>query len=81
MWQIVLTNPNFAGAMASIALIAGVVIWHALNTARKRDADRMEAELKLEMVSRGMRAEDIERVLGAKMDGNQKLMETTPHGV
>ena len=45
---------------------------------RKNEAGKRDAELKLEMLARGMSADDIVRVLAAKTDG-AKLDETMPY--
>ena len=52
-------------------LIGGAVAITALVTGhfRKSQRDDMEATLKMEMIQRGMSAEEIERVLAAGMDG------------
>ena len=52
-------------------LIGGAVAITALVTGhfRKTQRDDMEATLKMEMIQRGMSAEEIERVLAAGMDG------------
>jgi len=39
----------------------------------------MEYDLKLEMLNRGMSADDIERVLAAKSAANEDLAETRPY--
>ena len=51
-------------------LIGGAVAITALITGhfRKSQRDDMEATLKMEMIQRGMSAEEIERVLAARMD-------------
>jgi hypothetical protein len=51
-------------------IIGGTVAVTALITGhfRKTQRDDMEATLKMEMIQRGMSAEEIERVLAARMD-------------
>jgi hypothetical protein len=46
--------------------IVGVTLIVSINN-RKMQRDDMEATLKMEMIERGMSAEDIERVLAARM--------------
>jgi len=46
--------------------IVGVTLIISINN-RKMQRDDMEATLKMEMIERGMTAEDIERVLAARM--------------
>jgi xanthine/uracil permease len=51
---------------ALVLLILGIALIVAI-TRRKMQRDDMEATLKMEMIERGMSAEDIERVLSARM--------------
>lgn len=46
--------------------VVGVTLIISINN-RKMQRDDMEATLKMEMIQRGMSAEDIERVLAARM--------------
>jgi|GEM_PF-2315248 len=46
--------------------VVGVTLIISINN-RKMQRDDMEATLKMEMIERGMSAEDIERVLAARM--------------
>lgn len=46
--------------------IVGVTLIFSINS-RKMQRDDMEATLKMEMIQRGMSAEEIERVLAARM--------------
>lgn len=46
--------------------VVGVTLIVSINN-RKMQRDDMEATLKMEMIERGMSAEDIERVLAARM--------------
>jgi hypothetical protein len=59
------------GLFALVCLTAAgiVAILAAILTAHKRSVmrDEMEATLKMEMIERGMSADEIERVLAAKM--------------
>lgn len=49
-----------------VMVIVGVTLIIAINK-RKMQRDDMEATLKMEMIQRGMSAEDIERVLAARI--------------
>lgn len=63
----------FWGFLASIGLTEYVL--HYLRNSRR---DAMEATLKLEMIQRGMSADEIERVLSARMPtGRSKNMQAT----
>jgi len=61
-------------AIAAVALAIVANIW--IKAWRKNEAEKRDAELKMEMVARGMTADDIERVLKAKSDDGT-LAETT----
>ena len=62
------------------AIFATILISYALKTWRKHEAAKMEYELKLEMINRGMGADEIERVLAAKSNAHADLGETCAHG-
>jgi hypothetical protein len=51
----------FGSIAATILGVAGMLTW------RKHEAAKMEHDLKSEMVAAGMPADDIDRVLAAKM--------------
>jgi hypothetical protein len=70
MWEYVVTNHDFGQLFAFCFLAVAIVAWHGINTWRKHQAAKLEADLKLEMVSRGMSAGDIERVLAAKLSSD-----------
>jgi len=53
------------GSMALTILgVVGMLVW------RKHRATQMTSEMKLEMIAAGMSADEIERVLAAKVTGN-----------
>ena len=53
------------GSMALTILgVVGMLVW------RKHRATQMASEMKLEMIAAGMSADEIERVLAAKVTGN-----------
>ena len=55
-----------------------ILATYAIKTWRKHEAAKMEHELKLEMVARGMSADEIERVLTAR-PSSRDLAETQPY--
>jgi hypothetical protein len=55
-----ITLPFLTGAIVAVTLIVS-------SYRRKMQRDDMEATLKMEMIERGMSAEDIERVLAARI--------------
>jgi len=78
MWETLQADPEITGAVLITIIIASAIlagIW--MKTWRKNEAGKRDAEIKLEMLARGMSADDIERVLAAKSDG-VKLDETMP---
>jgi hypothetical protein len=70
-WGIV---PMIGLFLVSVVGIVGVttysIIKSALTHFRQRQNDEMEATLKLEMIQRGMTADQIEQVIGARMPAN-----------
>jgi hypothetical protein len=63
VFVIILTAIVFGSMALSILGVAGMVI------VRRHQATRMAHNLKLEMLAQGMSAEEIERVLAAKVSG------------
>lgn len=61
--------------VAALAILGAVVVKAWLNN----EAGKRDTELKLEMVAKGMSADDIERVLAAKSKVGDELCETQPH--
>lgn len=59
------------GAGMIIALVAILTGYH-----RKMIRDDMEATLKMEMIERGMSADEIERVLAARLSGRPRFSKT-----
>jgi len=57
--------------LVTIVLVFGITAW------RKNEANKRDSELKLEMLSKGMSADEIARVLTAKTD--PRLKETIPY--
>ena len=79
MWETFKGDPSQLGAVLGIsaicvAWVANVAIkaWH------KNEAKKQDTELKLEMISRGMSADEITRVLGAN-SADSTLAATTYH--
>jgi hypothetical protein len=75
MWYSMVTNHDFGQMVAFCALMVTIVAWHAITAWRKHLAVKAELELKMEMVSRGMTAQDIERVLAARLSGDPAAAE------
>ena len=57
----------FWGAIAAICIVPSVLFY-----LRGVKQDQLEAELKRDMIARGMSAEEIERVLAAKSGGSDE---------
>ncbi len=60
--------------LGAIAIVGGIAVAIAKVVSthyRKSQLDEMEATLKMEMIQRGMAADDIAKVLGAKMAGSK----------
>ena len=79
MWYSMASNHDFGQMVAFCALMVTIVAWHSTTAWRKHMAAKMEADLKMEMVSRGMSAQDIERVLAARLSGDSSVAETQLH--
>jgi hypothetical protein len=73
------SDPESLLAVLFYALVAASILGYVGITAwRKNEAGKRDAELKLEMIAKGMSAADIERVLAAKTV-DSKQAETTYH--
>jgi hypothetical protein len=60
--------------LGAIAIVGGIAVAIAVVVSthyRKTQLDEMEATLKMEMIQRGMSADEIAKVLGSKMSGNK----------
>ncbi|MGD9719709.1 MAG: hypothetical protein AB7O59_00650 [Pirellulales bacterium] len=69
-----LVLPLAGMAVGVIAILAGLTVAITLAVSRhyrRTQLDEMEATLKMEMIQRGMSAEEIVQVLGAKMGANR----------
>jgi hypothetical protein len=66
-------------AIFFIMLFLSIIAGAAIPAWRKHAADKMDHDLKLEMVARGMSADEIERVLKAQSATKADLDETQPH--
>ena len=79
MWEAFQSNPS---AMFSVIFwtTVGIVTLGCVGIKawRKNEAGKRDAELKLEMIARGMSAADIERILAAKTD-DPRTADTTYH--
>ena len=72
MWEAMWLTPYGMIAIISLAIAA----YKAISAWLRQQTTKAEAELKLEMVSRGMTAEQIERVLAASMSSDRATDET-----
>ena len=79
MWEAFNSDPKDLGAvLAIVAICVAVVATKAINAWRNNEAKKHDTELKMEMVARGMSADEITRVLDAKSVDSQ-LAETAYH--
>ena len=79
MWETLQTHPEKLGPIVLYCAIALVILGGAgIKAWRKNESGKRDAELKMEMLARGMSADDIVRVLEAKTEG-AKLDETLPY--
>ncbi len=73
MFEILSQNPQFVPAIGGMVAVFGTIIAIAgMITWRKHQASKMQTELKLEMLARGLSADEIERVLAAKPSGKPR---------
>ena len=93
MWDSLSNSPSFAALLDSLSddpgnaavaifffmLFLTIIAAGAIPAWRKHAAAKMDHELKLEMVARGMSADEIERVLTAKSSQKPDLDETQPY--
>lgn len=61
---------DFAPAAAVAVVCLAIVAAKAVNAWRRVQTAKVEADLKLEMVARGMTAEQIEKVLAVRSSGD-----------
>ena len=77
MWESLSQNPgNVAMILFWGMIFLTIMATYSIKTWRKHEAAKMDHELKLEMVTRGMSADEIERVLTAKSAPKTDLDET-----
>jgi hypothetical protein len=80
MWDSLSNDPGSAVmAIFFIMLFLSIICAGAIPAWRKHAAAKMDHELKLEMVARGMSADEIERVLTVKSSQKLDLDETQPY--
>lgn len=84
MWESLTRDPYFLSFTGPLLIITGLMFLtilasYAIQSWRKHQAAKMEHELKLEMLSRGMSADEIERVLAARSIANRGLCDTQPY--
>jgi hypothetical protein len=79
MWDIFRSDPEKLAAVFFYALVAATILGYVgIKAWRRNEAGKRDAELKLEMIAKGMSAAEIERVLAAKI-GDPRTAETTYH--
>ena len=80
MWEILSGDPDRLRAAVFYVLPICATILGAVGIAawRKNEAGKRNAEMKMDMLERGMSANDIERVLTAEIS-DSRLRETTPY--
>jgi hypothetical protein len=77
MWDVFKGSPSeLAPVLVITAICVGFIANVAIKAWRNNEAHKRETELKMEMVARGMSADDIIRVLAAKAN-DSTLAETT----
>jgi hypothetical protein len=77
MWEVFYTDPaRLASLLAFLAICIGFIANVAIKAWRSNEMHKRETELKMEMLARGMSADDITRVLAAK-PSDATLAETT----
>ena len=71
MWNALSERPDFPVVLMfvliSFFIVLAIVACRAVEAWREHQQAKIDADLKMEMIARGMSAEDIERVLSAKM--------------
>jgi hypothetical protein len=73
MFEILRQHPEFLMGLSGMVAVFGTIIAVAgMLTWRKHQATKMETELKMEMLARGMSADDIERILAAKAESKPR---------
>jgi hypothetical protein len=76
MWETFNNSPQHWGGVLVVAAIASCLLGlAAIKAWRQHQADKMDSDLKLEMVARGMSADEIERVLKARSSGEAKIRD------
>lgn len=80
MWESLSNAPGSAVvAIFFVMLFLSIMCSAAIPAWRKHAAAKMDHELKLEMVARGMSADEIERVLNARSAQKPDLDDTQPY--
>jgi hypothetical protein len=73
-----LTSEDTVGVVAIVlTFLAGMIVWLSLQWRLHRRTE-MEVSLKREMLSRGMSAEEMERVLRAPLGGGAETSDRAP---
>jgi hypothetical protein len=75
VWESIESVPGLYAFIACV-VCATVVVVKAIGGWRRHQAVKLETGLKREMIERGMSADDIERVMGARLGDEASLGET-----
>jgi hypothetical protein len=76
MWETFNNSPQHWGAVLLIAVIVSCILGLAAIAAwRENQAKKLDSDLKMEMVARGMSADEIERVLKARSSSETNASE------
>jgi len=77
MNEILSLQPELLAALTFFLLLTVTIVTLAgMKTWRKHQATKIDAELKMEMIARGMSADDIERILTTKSSDGGRLAST-----
>jgi hypothetical protein len=79
LWNILTGDPDRvrAACLYVLPILVTILFVFGFKSWRMNEAHKRETELKLEMLSKGMSADEIVRVLNAKTD--LRLKETVPY--
>ena len=70
MWEAISSSRDFGPVAVVASICLAIVATTAINAWRRAQSAKVEADLKMEMVSRGMNVEQIERVLAARLSSD-----------
>jgi hypothetical protein len=75
MWQS-MNSGDIAGMVVACGICVTIIIAKAIKARRESEESRLAAQLKMEMIARGMSADEIERVLAARLSVDSSLAAT-----